>query len=58
MKKLCILGVTGSIGTQSIEVVLGHPELFTITAISCGRNIQKCEKIMNQLQIPHICVQE
>ena len=34
MKNITVLGVTGSIGTQTIDVVLGHPDEFKIVAIS------------------------
>ncbi|MBR7052223.1 MAG: hypothetical protein IKI44_04445, partial [Bacteroidaceae bacterium] len=27
-KKICILGSTGSIGTQALEVIGAHPDLF------------------------------
>ena len=30
MKRLAILGSTGSIGTQALEVVAAHPELFEV----------------------------
>ena len=39
MKKIALLGSTGSIGTQSLEVVRNHPEEFTVSAMTCGRNI-------------------
>lgn len=32
MKKITVLGVTGSIGTQTIDVVTGHPDEFEIVA--------------------------
>ena len=28
MKKICILGSTGSIGTQTLQVIAEHPDLF------------------------------
>ena len=58
MKKITVLGVTGSIGTQTIDVVTGHPDEFEIVAMSAGHNIKKLEEIMNQLPVPHICVLE
>ena len=39
MKKITVLGVTGSIGTQTIDVVTGHPDEFEIVAMSAGHNI-------------------
>ena len=58
MKKITVLGVTGSIGTQTIDVVTGHPDEFEIVAMSAGHNIKKLEEIMNQIPVPHICVLE
>ena len=39
MKKLAILGSTGSIGTQTLDVVRQHPDEFAVTALAAGRNI-------------------
>ncbi len=39
MKKIAILGSTGSIGTQTLDVVREHMEDFSVTALSAGRNI-------------------
>ncbi len=44
MKKLSILGSTGSIGLQTLDVVRGFPEHFEITALSCGTSIDMLEK--------------
>ena len=40
MKTLCVLGSTGSIGTQTLEIAARYPEEFRIEAITCGRNIE------------------
>ena len=34
MKSLAILGSTGSIGTQTLDVVRAHPERFRVTALA------------------------
>ncbi len=39
-KQLAILGSTGSIGTQALEVVSEHLDLFEIYALTAGRNVQ------------------
>lgn len=39
MKKVSLLGATGSIGTQTLEVIGSHPDKFSLEAISIGRNI-------------------
>ena len=38
MKKITILGSTGSIGTQTLEVITANPDRFCVTALTCGRN--------------------
>ncbi len=38
MKRLAILGSTGSIGTQALEVVAAHPDLFTAEILSAHSN--------------------
>lgn len=39
MKKIAILGSTGSIGTQTLDVVRAHPEQFAVKGIAAGSNI-------------------
>ena len=39
MKQIAILGSTGSIGTQTLDVVRQHPEAFSVYAISAHRKI-------------------
>lgn len=39
MKTLCILGSTGSIGTNVLRVVTGLPDRFRVAALSAGRNL-------------------
>ncbi|MBD97422.1 1-deoxy-D-xylulose-5-phosphate reductoisomerase [bacterium] len=41
MKRLCILGATGSIGQQSLDVVRQHPDQFTVVGLSGHRNISQ-----------------
>jgi 1-deoxy-D-xylulose-5-phosphate reductoisomerase len=38
MKKVVILGSTGSIGTQALEVIQNHPEKFEVFALTARRN--------------------
>ncbi|MBI2858041.1 MAG: 1-deoxy-D-xylulose-5-phosphate reductoisomerase [Chloroflexi bacterium] len=39
MKTLAILGSTGSIGRQTLDVVRAHPELFRVAALAAGNNV-------------------
>lgn len=38
MKRLAILGSTGSVGTQALEVVAAHPDLFAVEVLSAHSN--------------------
>lgn len=40
MKQLIILGSTGSIGTQTLDIVRSFPEDFSVIALSCRSRIQ------------------
>ncbi len=48
-KKVIILGVTGSIGRNAVDVVLSHPEAFTVVAVSAFRSREACETIAREL---------
>jgi 1-deoxy-D-xylulose-5-phosphate reductoisomerase len=39
MKSLSILGSTGSIGTQTLEIIKQFPEKFNLIGISAGKNV-------------------
>ena len=38
MKRVCILGSTGSIGTQTLQVISEHPDLFEAYVLTAGSN--------------------
>lgn len=41
MKKIAILGSTGSIGTQALDVIRANREQFEVTSLTCGKNIDR-----------------
>lgn len=50
MKKIAILGSTGSIGTQALDLVRSHPEQFQVTSLACGKNIALLSKQIAELK--------
>ena len=40
MKKVAILGSTGSIGTSTLNVIEANPEVFSITLLAADSNIE------------------
>lgn len=55
MKKIGILGSTGSIGTQALELINANPERYTVTALSCRSNaallIRQIEQFSPELAV-------
>ncbi|RAL26324.1 1-deoxy-D-xylulose-5-phosphate reductoisomerase [Thermoflavimicrobium daqui] len=43
-EKVVILGSTGSIGTNTLEVIRQHPEEFTVVALAAGTNVEEMIK--------------
>lgn len=54
---ISILGSTGSIGTQTLDVVREHPE-FKVTSLSCGRNIKLLEEQIREFQPAFVSVSD
>ncbi|WP_432355001.1 1-deoxy-D-xylulose-5-phosphate reductoisomerase [Sporosarcina sp. A2] len=57
-KNISLLGATGSIGLQTLEVIAAHPEQFNLVAMSAGRNIEKVREIAAFHKPPVISVME
>ena len=38
MKRIAVLGSTGSIGTQTLDIVRRHPDMFCIEMLVAGSN--------------------
>ena len=41
MRNICILGSTGSIGENTLDVVARHPDLFRVTALTANTQVEK-----------------
>lgn len=54
-KKIAVLGSTGSIGTQALEVIKNHPDLFELEVISAQNNYKLLIKQAIEYQ-PHIAL--
>ncbi|MGH7252906.1 MAG: 1-deoxy-D-xylulose-5-phosphate reductoisomerase, partial [Nitrospiraceae bacterium] len=44
MKKIVILGSTGSIGTNTLDIVAKFPEQFRVIGLTAGTNDDKLEE--------------
>lgn len=57
MKKIVLLGASGSIGTQTLDVVAQHSDLLECLAISVGNNIPWLIEILHRTPFNLVCVQ-
>src|SRR5689334_9443789 len=48
MRKISLLGATGSIGTQTLDVIRMHPDKFQLVAMSVGRNLTLAREILKE----------
>ncbi len=58
MKKISLIGASGSIGKQSIDVIKNNPNDFELVAFSVGKNIDYANEILSMFDsIKIVCVQ-
>ena len=55
-KKISLLGATGSIGIQTIDIIESNPEKFKLVSFSAGMNIDKVREIASAFQPQTISV--
>lgn len=55
MKKIAILGSTGSIGTQTLEIVRNNPDL-QVVALAAGTNVEKMEEQIREFRPLAACM--
>lgn len=46
MKRLVLLGASGSIGVQTIDIILQHPDQFELVSFGVGKNIEKAREYL------------
>jgi len=58
MKKLSILGSTGSIGTQTLDVVKNNPKEFKVIGLSANKNIELLKKQIDEFNPEAVAVRD
>lgn len=56
MKYISLLGATGSIGKQTLDVIRNHPDKFRLVAMSVGQNIDLTREIINEFKPEFVSV--
>lgn len=55
-KQIAILGSTGSIGTQALEVIAQHPDRFEVYALSANRSVDKLVEQARRFHPEMVCL--
>ena len=50
MKKIGVMGSTGSIGTQTLEIVRKYPDRLQVTALAAGSSVELLEKQVREFR--------
>jgi len=58
MKRVLLLGSTGSIGESALDVISRFPGRFTVTALVAGRNIEKLKAQAERFSPEAVCLVE
>lgn len=58
IKHISLLGATGSIGIQTLDILRDHPQEFELVAFSAGRNIEKTSEIIREFMPSLVSVQD
>jgi len=54
--RVALMGATGSIGAQTIEVLRREPETFELVALSGGRRVEELAAVVKEFGVRHVGV--
>lgn len=57
VKKIILLGATGSIGVQTADIIREHPQEFSLIGFSAGKNMDITRKLIAEFKPEIVCVQ-
>lgn len=58
MKRITILGATGSIGTQTLDVVRHNPDDFEVVAMTASTNVQKMAELIGEFKPSYVVMRD
>ncbi|WP_059105258.1 1-deoxy-D-xylulose-5-phosphate reductoisomerase [Shouchella shacheensis] len=58
MKQVGLLGATGSIGTQTLDIIRLHPERFSLAAMTAGKNLELVREQIKEFSPNLVSVQD
>ena len=57
MKKIVVLGSTGSIGRQTLDIVRAFPEEFEVVGLAAGNNVAVLREQIREFSPRYFCSQ-
>ncbi len=58
-RRIVILGSTGSVGSQTLDVIRQFPDEFDVVGLSAGRNLGKLTKQVEEFDVPYFsCIDD
>ena len=54
MKKIVVLGATGSIGRQTLDIVRAFPDEFQVVGLAAGNNLEMLLQLVHEFNPEHI----
>lgn len=58
VKKIILLGATGSIGVQTADIIREHPHEFSLIGFSAGKNMDITRKLIVEFNPEIVCIQQ
>jgi len=56
IKRIAVLGSTGSIGEQTLDIVRAHPDRLAVVALAAGRNATRLLEQANEFGVKHLAL--
>ena len=56
MKRILVLGATGSIGTSGLDVIENNPSRFKLAGLSAHKNLEKLKQIATKFNCDNFCL--
>ena len=56
LKKIILLGATGSIGKTTLELLRNHKDKFRLIGVSANTKVKKLKKIVDEFDVKHIAI--
>lgn len=54
MKRLILMGASGSIGTQAIDIIKAHDDQLELVGVSVGYNIDYLKKLLSEFKLKYV----